>query len=57
MKVLLEITWSEDGEHLTGTLRLGEADAAIPFTGILELVARIEELLDAESEEPGTSKQ
>ena len=51
MKVLLEITWSEDGEHLTGALRRGQGDAAIPFSGTLELVARIEELLDAESKD------
>jgi hypothetical protein len=57
MKVFLEITWSEDGAHLTGVLRRSQGDKAIPFSGTLELVARVEELLDAEFQGTGTPEQ
>jgi hypothetical protein len=45
MKLLLDITWSRDGAHLRGTLRSVEQDVDVPFSGTLELVARLEELL------------
>lgn len=49
MNVLLEISWSPEGKHLVGALRVGdEPGDAIAFRGTLELVARVEELLDAE---------
>ena len=45
MQFLLDITWSPDGTHVRGTLRpLIQQDVA-PFTGTLEFIARIEELL------------
>ncbi|MGA2838436.1 MAG: hypothetical protein ABSF84_17775 [Acidimicrobiales bacterium] len=45
MQFLLDITWSPDGKHVSGTLRPLIQEDAAPFTGTLEFIARIEELL------------
>ena len=45
MELLLDITWSPGGEHLQGTLRPLTKGEPVPFSGTLELVTRVEELL------------
>jgi hypothetical protein len=55
MQFLLDITWSPDGKHLMGTLRpMGRSDES-SFTGTLDLMRRIESLLDGSPEGGGSS--
>ena len=45
MLFLLDITLSPDGQHVSGTLRPLIHEDVAPFSGTLEFIARIEELL------------
>jgi hypothetical protein len=55
MQFLLDITWSPDGKHLMGTLRPMARSDESSFTGTLDLIRRIESLLDGSSEGDGSS--
>ncbi len=45
MQFLLDITWSPDGKQVSGTLLPLTQEDVAPFSGTLEFIARIEELL------------
>ena len=52
MELLLDISWSPGGEHLRGTVRPLNKGEPVPFSGTLELVTRVEELLVDEISTP-----
>jgi hypothetical protein len=54
MRFLLDIMWSPDGKHLEGTLRPVAGSHESSFTGTLDLMRRIESLLDGPPEGEGS---
>jgi hypothetical protein len=45
MELILDLTSSAQG-RMSGTVSKGSSSALLPFSGALELVARLEQLLD-----------
>ena len=52
MEILLDVTQSPDG-RLTGTARLPASRHALVFSGVMELVASVEELCGSSSPAAG----
>jgi hypothetical protein len=45
MELILRLT-APPGVRLEGTVTLGDSSASLPFSGVMELLARIEQLTD-----------